>query len=57
MNKELEKVYEKYFEITTRFYDPEIDKDDFFDTIEEVESLLGMELTETTIERFAQLGK
>lgn len=57
MNKELEKVYEKYFEITARFYDPEIDKEEFFDTIEEVESLLGIELTDETIERFAQLGK
>lgn len=57
MNKELEKVYEKYFEITAKFYDKDIDKDEFFDTVEEVEELLGFELTEKTIERFAQLGK
>jgi hypothetical protein len=56
MNKELEKVYEKYFDITARFYNKELDKDEFFDTVDEVEELLGFELTEKTIERFAQIG-
>jgi hypothetical protein len=56
MNKELEKVYEKYFEITAKFYDKEIDKEEFFDIVDEVEELLGFELTEETIERFAQIG-
>jgi S-adenosylmethionine/arginine decarboxylase-like enzyme len=61
MNKELEKVYEKYFEITAKFYDKEIDKEidkaDFFDIVEEVEQLLGFELTNKTIERFAKIGE
>jgi hypothetical protein len=57
MNKELEKVYKKYFEITAKFYDKEIDKADFFDIVEEVEQLLGFELTNKTIERFAKIGE
>jgi hypothetical protein len=56
MSKEMEKVYERYFDITAKFYDKEIDKDEFFDIVEEVEELLGFELTEKTIERFAQIG-
>ena len=57
MNKELEKIYDKYFEITSKFYDKAIDKEEFFDIVDEVESLLGFELSDETIERFAQLGK
>jgi hypothetical protein len=57
MNKELEKIYDKYFEITSKFYDKDIDKEEFFDIVDEVESLLGFELSDETIERFAQLGK
>tara|TARA_R110000868_G_scaffold32143_4_gene117186 strand:- start:6744 stop:6917 length:174 start_codon:yes stop_codon:yes gene_type:complete len=57
MNKELEKIYDKYFEITSKFYDKDIDKEEFFDIVDEVENLLGFELSDETIERFAQLGK
>lgn len=57
MNKELEKVYEKYFEITAKFYRKDLEEDEFFDTVDEVENLLGMELSKKTMERFAKLGR
>ena len=57
MNNELEKVYEKYFEITAKFYQKDLDSEDFFDIVGEVEDLLGFELNDKAIERFSKIGK
>ena len=57
MSNELEKVYEKYFEITAKFYEKDLDSEEFFDIVEELESLLGFELNDKTIERFSVLGR
>ena len=57
MSNELEKVYEKYFEITAKFYEKDLDSEEFFDIVEELESLLGFELNDKTIERFSVIGR
>jgi acyl carrier protein len=57
LSNDLEKVYEKYFEITAKFYHKDLDSEDFFDIVEEVENLLGFELNDKAIESFSKIGK
>jgi len=57
MSKEIEKVYERYFQITAKFYEKELDDEEFYDIVDELENLLGFDLNEKALERFAELGK
>lgn len=57
MTNELEKVYDEFFKITAKFYQKDLDDEDFYDIVDELESLLGFELNQKALEKFGELGK
>lgn len=57
IDEEKSEIYDKYFNIISPLYNPNMDEDEFLARIDELEEFLGMKLKLSTVSRFRVIGQ